>query len=239
MNRICYLTMARIGLFTLCIGFLPSLNHATASAKDLHDAPEHRARSETDHSSPANYQEALKKWRGLEDLNQWIGHNFKYDMKRAVGLSESKRAKSGRSRIYTPDELFANPHGVCVDLARFAVESAKTIKPTSEPRYLMINFEPITIQGETLRRHWMMVFTRSSQHYSMADSKRPGHIDGPYGSINELVDQYAKFRARKVVSFKVLTTWEKGHRKRKLKRIREESNLYLKQTHITIASSTG
>jgi hypothetical protein len=58
--------------------------------------------------------------------------------KRAITPSETQRSKQAPLAIYTPSELFDGSSGVCVDLARFAVETLKQIDPDSDPKYLMV-----------------------------------------------------------------------------------------------------
>ena len=40
-----------------------------------------------------SYQEALKEWKSPNDISQWIGSNFRYDMQRALALSETRKEK--------------------------------------------------------------------------------------------------------------------------------------------------
>jgi hypothetical protein len=93
--------------------------------------------------------------------------------------------------IYQPHKFFAAPSGVCVDLSRFAVETLRHIDPDARASYLMIEFAPVTIGGNTLRRHWLASFTRDGKYYFFADSKRPGHIAGPcrYGLFYSDVEE--------------------------------------------------
>jgi hypothetical protein len=44
----------------------------------------------------------------------------------------------------------------------------------------MIEFDPVSLAGNTLRRHWIASYERNGMRYFFADSKRPGHIAGPY-----------------------------------------------------------
>ena len=74
--------------------------------------------------------------------------------------------------IYNPSEFFDTKTGVCVDLARFGVETLRRIDPSSDPQYLMIEFEPIYLKGNMLRLHWLVRFKRDGKIYFFADSKR-------------------------------------------------------------------
>ena len=76
----------------------------------------------------------------------------------------------------------------------------------------MIEFAPVTIAGNTLRRHWLATFERDGQHYFFADSKRPGHLAGPYASIAKFIDDYAAYRGRDVIAFRVVDTYERRTR---------------------------
>jgi hypothetical protein len=115
---------------------------------------------------------ALQIWKTAEDINAWIAANFSYDMARGVRLSETQRTKNEEFSIYPPSEFFNTKTGVCVDLSRFGVETLRRIDPQSDPKYLMIEFDPIQIAGNTLRRHWLVSFKRNGKSYFFADSKR-------------------------------------------------------------------
>ena len=152
--------------------------------------------------APRTYGDALKAWRNADDVNAWIAANFRYDTARALQLSESWRQRNPGVPILAPEALFADPHGVCVDLARFGVETLRAIDPAATPAYLMIEFEPASFGGETLRRHWIATFERDGERYFFADSQRPGHVAGPYASTAAFVAEYADYRARRVVAYR-------------------------------------
>ena len=159
-----------------------------------------------------SYREALQVWRTPEDLNAWIGATFRYDRMRAAALSETRRTGSGHPAIYEPREFFDNPYGVCVDLSRFAVETLRQIDPDSKPNYLMIEFEPAQIDGNTMRMHWLASFRRAGRHYFFADSKRPGHIAGPYAEIGEFINAYADYRGRQIIAYRALESFQRKQR---------------------------
>lgn len=173
------------------------------------DAPESPAVATGELIDAASYPEALRLWHRAEDVNAWIGARFRYDTARAVQLSETQRQKNGRMPIIAADAFFAAPSGVCVDLARFAVETLRTIDPALKPRYLMIEFDPVAISGNMLRRHWVVAFERDGHHYFFADSKRPGRIAGPYASTDEFIAEYARYRGRRIVSFAERESYER------------------------------
>jgi hypothetical protein len=176
------------------------------------DAPEIQRRRAEPFNAPASYREALQNWRTPEEVNAWIGARYRYDPARAVELSETRRNESGRPAVYAPQEFFAAPSGVCVDLARFAVETLRHIDPASDPRYLMIEFAPVQIGNDTLRRHWLASFRRDGRHYFFADSRRPGHIAGPHASSQEFIKAYAKYRGRQIVAFRELDSFQRRQR---------------------------
>ncbi|MGE0358715.1 MAG: hypothetical protein AB7P08_17565 [Burkholderiales bacterium] len=175
------------------------------------DAPESPPAVSAHYPAAATYEEALKNWRSAEDANAWIGSRFRYDMPRAMALSETQRRQK-RMPIHAPADFYSSPSGVCVDLARFGVETLRAIEPASRPRYLMIEFDPATIAGNTLRRHWVAVFERGGQVFVFADSKRPGHLSGPWPGVAEFVADYARYRGRRVVAFRELDTFERRMR---------------------------
>jgi hypothetical protein len=147
---------------------------------------------------------------------------------RAVAFSETRRSARGdasKAQVYEPAEFYRAPKGVCVDLARFAYEATRKIEPDADPRYLMLEFEPITIGGEVLRRHWLVIFTRAGQFYSFADSKRPGYIAGPFPSLELLVADYERYRQRKIVSAKAVDDYKKKVRRRQMRKASSKRQL--------------
>jgi hypothetical protein len=152
----------------------------------------------------ASYADALKAWRTPGDVNDWIGARFEYDMGRALALSESQRARGPAPAIHEPGAFYDRPVGVCVDLARFAVDALTQVAPELKPRYLMIEFDPTRLQGQTLRRHWVVVYEQADGIHVFADSKRPGVVAGPYPTIAAFIDDYASYRKRPIVAFREL-----------------------------------
>jgi hypothetical protein len=187
------------------------------AADPASDAPEVQGRRAGAFKDAATYQEALQVWRTPEDVNAWIGARFSYDPARAMLLSETQRSGPGRMPIYEPQEFFAAPSGVCVDLSRFAVETLQRIDADSEPRYLMIEFAPMVIAGNTLRLHWLASFRRHGMFYFFADSKLPGHMAGPYAATQEFIDAYAKYRGRPIVTFRELESFQRRQHSSTLK----------------------
>jgi hypothetical protein len=184
----------------------------TTRAASMADAPDSRVLDPARLVEAASYDEALRRWRSAEDVNAWIGARFRYDAPRALLLSESQRAAGGRPVIHAPGAFFASPAGICVDLSRFAVETLRAIDPGARPAYLMIEFAPVTINGNVLRRHWLVSFERDGKRYFFADSKRPGFLAGPYTSTREFIDEYARYRGREVVTFREMDSYERTKR---------------------------
>ena len=183
-------------------------------------------RSCASHDSPqthdvSSYDAALQRWRTPEDVNAWIAARFQYDTQRAMLLSEGERALKDAPAIYAPQAFFASPKGVCVDLARFAVEALREVSPELAPRYVLIEFEPTSIAGHTYRLHWVASFERLGKRYFFADSNRPGYIAGPYGTTQEYIDEYAQYRARRIVTFKELSSYQRRSKMPAQKRARE------------------
>lgn len=171
-----------------------------ATAPD--DSPEPWPPRPAAYRDAATYGEALRTWRTPEDVSAWVGARFSYDASRAILLSESARSRGAAPAIHRPADFFAAPSGMCLDLARFAVETLRTIDPASKPAYLMIEFDAAMVEGETLRRHWIATFERDGQRHFFADSRRPGHLAGPYPSTEAFVADYAAFRGRRVVAYR-------------------------------------
>lgn len=182
--------------------------------------------SSTTDKPPATYEAALTSWSSIDDINGWIGKHFRYDMERAMALSESGRAKNPGQRveIHPPDEFYAQPQGICVDLARFGYESIKQVAPDTRAHYLMIEFEPAEIRGEVLRRHWLVTYEKDGKLYSFADSKRPGHIAGPYDTLDALTRDYERFRGRTIVAAKQRDSYRKQKKRRERRQSAPGSN---------------
>ena len=187
------------------------------------DAPEARQERGLAEKHPESYDQALQSWRSPEQLNSWIADTFEYDRDRAMRLSETQRQARGSLPIHSPSEFFSRPAGVCVDLARFAVETLQAVAPERKAKYLMIEFAPATIQGNTLRRHWLVSFEREGKLYFFADSKRPGHIAGPYLSTGAFIAEYAQYRGREVASFRELPSYQRRAKVKAVKQRREDA----------------
>ena len=208
-------------LFALLLlaGYTNVLHPAESSS----DAPEYARDSTVLFKAADSYEHALHSWKTPEDISAWIAANFSYDTARALQLSETQRAKNEQFLIYQPGELFNTKAGVCVDLSRFGVETLRRIDPQSNPKYLMIEFDPIQISGNMLRLHWLVSFKRDGKNYFFADSKRPGHIAGPYNDTREFATDYEQYRGRKIVAFRALESYKKQRRTQGLKRQASEN----------------
>ena len=194
----------------LLAAMLAACGSTVEVADPASDAPEvRRAASPPLASEPRSYAEALQAWRTPEDVNAWIGARFEYSLPRAMLLSETQRNRNGTLPIPAADVFFAAPSGVCVDLSRFAVDTLRRMDPGTEPTFLMIEFAPVTIAGNTLRRHWLASFRRDGKLWFFADSKRPGHIAGPYETTAAFIADYAAYRGRAIVAFRELATHER------------------------------
>lgn len=210
-------------LFAAVFAALLSACSALPDAADAaSDAPEARAALVSDFKAAASYRDALSIWKSADDVNAWIGARFRYDMARAMQLSETQGQRNARLAILEPEDFFAAPSGVCVDLSRFAVETLRSVEPEARPGYLMIEFDPVVIAGNTLRRHWVASFERDARHYFFADSKRPGHIAGPYASVQDFIAEYSQYRGRRIVSFSVTESYERKMRTLAVRQDRHE-----------------
>ena len=214
--------MRTISVFLLAAsGALSVLAHG---ADPSPDAPVH-PRAAATVKDAKSYAQALQEWQTPEDVSTWIAARFGYDTARAVLLSETQRAASRQLSIYGPREFFDAPSGICVDLARFAVETLRSIDQRLNPRYLMIEFAPVTIAGNTFRMHWLASYRRDGQHYFLADSRRPGHIAGPYADVRTFIDEYARYRSREIVGFRELDSHERKQRSLASRQLRDGSQV--------------
>jgi hypothetical protein len=197
-------------LLVFCILFgTASIPHAATLSSD---EPEYPRDSTVRFKAAGSYEQVLQMWKTPEDINEWVAANFSYDRTRAMQLSETQKAKNERPPIYSPLEFFETKTGVCIDLSRFAVETLRRIDPNADPKYLMIEFDPIEIDGNTLRLHWLVSFRRDGKRYFFADSKRPGHIAGPYNDTQTFIKEYEQYRSREIVSYRELDSYQKRKR---------------------------
>ena len=181
---------------------------APAAAQELPDAPDARVRAVAPRAgAPASYADALATWKAPEDIARFIDALFVYDRSRALALAEPADARAVRPAIHRPEAMFASAEGVCIDLARFGVETLNRLDGSFAARYLMLEFEPVVIDGRTLRRHWIASFRRGGKVWFFADSRRPGHIAGPYDSVDAFIDDYARYRARPIVMWRESDTF--------------------------------
>jgi hypothetical protein len=204
-------------LVLFALFFLAGFANGLRGAETYSDEPEHTPGLLIVFKAAGTYEEALQSWQTPEDINGWISANFSYDIARAMQLSETQKTKHEALSIYHPAEFFVTKTGICVDLSHFGVETLKRIDPQSDPKYLMIKFDPVLIAGNTLRLHWLVSFKRDGKIYFFADSKRPGYIAGPYNDTREFITDYEQYRGRKIVAFRELESYKKKRRTKKLK----------------------
>lgn len=131
------------------------------TANPAPDAPEAQSILVGAFKDAASYSQALQVWRTAEDVNAWIGARFRYDMSRAMLLSESRRGRSGPLPIYPAPDFFA-------------------------------------------------------------DSKRPGHIAGPYRTAAQFIAEYSVYRNRTIIAFRALDSHQRKQRTLAPKQSREE-----------------
>jgi hypothetical protein len=186
-----------------------ALASAIAQAGSLPDAPPTSlASAPSDAAMPSSYRDALRAWASPEDIARFAGARFVYDRARALALAEPTRASPERPSVRAPEETFDRGS----DLARFAVETLNRLDAAYAASYLMIEFEPVTIEGRTLRRHWIASFRRDGALWFFADSTRPAHIAGPYASAEAFVADYAAFRDRSIVAWREVDSYARGQR---------------------------
>jgi hypothetical protein len=78
----------------------------------------------------------------------------------------------------------------------------------------MIEFDPVQLEGNTLRLHWLVSFKRDGQTYFFADSKQPGYIAGPYSDTQVFINAYRHYRGRTIIAFRELPSYQKQRRER-------------------------
>lgn len=188
-------------------------------SQSLFDVPDWNIKKDKWYVEPISYDKALKSWKSVEEINLWIKNSFTYDREKALKISEVDNEQ--KPHILSPAEFYSNKSGICVDLARFAYEAMRVVAPQLNPKYLMIEFEPIQEGKSIIRLHWLVIYEKDDYFYSFADSKRPGYISPPYKSLEKLVENYQQYRERKIISYQALDTYQK-QRAKKLKRIKRQ-----------------
>ncbi len=214
MNKICILFMAI---------FILGLSNVSYAEKYLPDEPEIGRDESTSHQMIKSYTQALGTWKTAEDINKWVGGSFTYDRARAIKLSSDAKNRGKGISIYKPSEFFVTKAGICVDLARFGVETLKKIDPSSDPNYLMIEFDPIQINGHKFRLHWLVSFKKDGKKFFFCDSKRPGFLSGPYNSTQGFINEYEQYRGRKIVAHRELESYKKKRKLRSMEKRRTKS----------------
>ena len=204
--------------------FILGWSNVSHTANFLPDEPEIGRDLSVPYQAMDSYNQALGIWKKAEDINKWIAVSFIYDKARAIKLSSNQRTKNKRISIYKPSEFFETKGGVCVDLARFGVETLRIIDPNSDPKYLMIEFDPIQINSNTFRFHWLVSFKKDGMKYFFCDSKRPGHIAGPYNSTQDFISEYEQYRGRKIFSHKELESYKKQRKLQSAKWRKKSTN---------------
>jgi len=211
--------LSTVFMFIFILGWA-NVSHA---ANSLPDEPEFGRDLSIPYQAPDSYNRALDLWKTAEDINKWIASSFVYDKARAIKLSSNQRTKNKEISIYSPSEFFERKAGVCVDLTRFGVETLRIIDPNSDPKYLMIEFDPIQIKSNTFRLHWLVSFKRDGMKYFFCDSKRLGYIAGPYSSTQVFISEYEQYRGRKIVTHQELESYQKQQKSQSPKRRVTES----------------
>ena len=213
--------MKKLGIIFIVI-IIFSWPNVSRSAELLPDEPATGRDVSVHYQAVYSYNQALGIWKTAEDINEWVTRNFKYEKARSIKLSSNERAKNTEISIYKPSDFFEIKAGVCVDLARFGVETLRTIDPNSAPKYLMIEFVPMQVNGNIFKLHWLVSFERDGMKYFFCDSKRPSYIAGPYNSTQAFISEYEQYRGRKIISHRELESYKK-QRKARSGKVRKES----------------
>lgn len=194
-----------------------SLSFSQNKKVELLDYDIQRKSDVKNNTDPTNYTVGISGWSTIKDVHKWIKDNFEYDLDRAMLLANNKKSNSNTA-IHTPNEFWTIKKGTCIDLSRFAYETTKLINNSIKINYLKIQFEPLNYNGSKFIYHWLISVEKEDQFFFFADSKRPHIIDGPYASVRDFINAYEKFRQRKIVSYKLLDSYQKSQKKKIMKR---------------------
>ncbi|MCJ7581838.1 MAG: hypothetical protein MUP98_15065 [Candidatus Aminicenantes bacterium] len=197
--------------------FIVGWSNVSHTANFLPDEPEIGRDIYVPYQTIDSYNQALGIWKSAEDINKWVAASFIYDKARAIKFSSNQKTKNKGISIYKPSEFFETKAGVCVDLARFGVETLRVIDADSDPKYLMIELDPIQINSNTFRLHWLVSFKKDGMKYFFCDSKRPGYIAGPYNGTQVFISEYEQYRDRKIVAHRELESYKKQRKSQSAK----------------------
>jgi hypothetical protein len=203
-----FLKAVSLGILLLLAG----VADGPLSAEDAADEAAWERVSTSAAENIESYEQALQAWKTPEDIHAWIASHFSYDPRRSMRLSETQVAQQGPPAIFTPSQFFSIKSGTCVDLSRFAVETMKIISPQYDAKYLLIEFDPLSINGNVRRRHWLASFKRDGRTYFFADSNRPGRILGPFIGPEEFIREYERYRGRRIVAFREAESYQREQR---------------------------
>jgi hypothetical protein len=207
-NQRIFMGLAVILLILIGVAIMPAANSQQPEhIEQLLDGPESWNDAERYSTEQMTYEQALSSWKDMTDINDWIRANFRYDSNRAMSMASNRIEE--RPAVYTPQDIFLKKEGVCIDLARFTVETARAIRPDLQVNYLLIEFVPVTIENNIFKQHWLVSYEDSRELFVFADTKRPGVVVGPYKIINEFIVDYQKYRSREIVSYKMLESYQK------------------------------
>ena len=189
--------------------FILSWSNIAHDANSFLDEAEFESDLSMSYHAPNSYNRALAIWKTAEDISKWAANSFVYDKARAMRLSANQRTREKVISVYDPPEFFVKKTGICVDLARFGFETLRKIDPNRDPKYLMIEFDPIQKNGKVFRFHWLVSFKQDGMKYFFCDSKRPGYVAGPYNSTEVFITEYEQYRGRKIVAHRELESYQK------------------------------
>jgi hypothetical protein len=118
---------------------LAACAHVPDLADAASDAPDVQWRAASPFRDATSYGDALQVWKTPQDINAWIAARFEYNTSRAMLLSETQRNKAVPLSISRPEDFFAAPSGICVDLSRFAVGTLRA--DSKRPGYVAGPYE--------------------------------------------------------------------------------------------------
>lgn len=165
------------------------------------------------------YNEALNKWKGAEDIVNWLSLNITYDVERSVYIkkladkikllvvqNEETNKYNNEFFSYRAQDFLAYKKGVCLDVARFGVSSLNKIDPNLNARFLKIKHVGIKKDGIIRVSHVMAIYKKQDEFFIFADSKKMDRHSGPYKDIHTFITIYEKFLGQKIKSYKVIDT---------------------------------
>lgn len=134
------------------------------------------------------YHETVAQWRSHEDVARWLADHFVFDKARQVTVVRRLKSQGPAGLLVrSPEKLFADHTGYCVDSANFALQALNEIDFDYNARWVFIK----NAAGDP--NHWVTAFDYQGKLYIMDYGagekwKVMRGVHGPYDSLAQYQD---------------------------------------------------